>query len=671
MEGSGPCHRFVLWMGTSGTSGDIPHSQADSLLIVKDFVLSPLPETEKLLKLYNMKTFQCCILQLCDPAGTPYIDSLVYALFFNQLSAVTNWICTGEFNKDGIFHVHAMLQTNARSDSVRRSMETTWRYLCGSDNFTYHFGNTSTFDCLKIQKCHKPESMLGYLMKAPSFVLSNSEQLLQLAYDIDNWNLNAKFKQSEESQISSEANDMTSKILDIIITNGCKTFEDCLKHGAETMSKYLHKPGLQAIVNNCLTFVKSTGGGWSIQMFEKYEPNPSTIHKILLFQGIEPSTFDQAFWLWITKADSKRNTICIEGPSNTGKSAFIAGLKATIPWGEVVNSNTFAFEGLQDCVIGVWEEPLCSPELAEKAKQVLEGMPCSIAVKYKKPQLLPRTPIIITSNHPIWRFCQAEQLMFENRMFRFEFRYNSKDEFYIPRTSELSCKCGYCTASRGRALAFSESSSLGVSSGEQSLHSGQHIWADEGSNVGSGSLLGAGEGTSGCYSGSESSTSELSTHGAESGSRSGSRDEQHMGTFRVISTRDSKCRSSTASKHVESNIDRGSDGTHSSSDGSRPIRKRPLRRGHGECEEEHDSSNSLGSSSSHREAQKSLQISPKRQKLGRALASSRMKYAIEGSDNIQRIPMYVPVKSDWQEYLSYLAFINSPETLDIALDLDG
>lgn len=48
-----------------------------------------------------------------------------------------------------------------------------------------------------------------------------------------------------------------------------------------------------------------------------------------------------------------------------------------------------------------------------------------------------------------------------------------------------------------------------------------------------------------------------------------------------------------------------------------------------------------------------------------------MKYRLDKSENVNQIPMHVPVKSDWQEYLSWLAHINSPETLDINIDLDG
>nr|QKE54953.1 MAG: nonstructural protein [Parvoviridae sp.] len=655
VEGPRAGDRFILWMGTQCTSRDIPPQQTEPLLLLKDFVLSPLPETEKFLKLQNMKQFQCCIIQLCDPAGNPYIETLPYAMLLNDLSSVTNWICTAEYNKDGIFHAHAMLQTGARSDSLRRTMETAWQNLCLSSNFQYHFGQQSTFDCLKIQRCHKPESMLGYMMKAPAWVLSNSEPLLQACYDLDYYNLNERFKKSEEAIISNDINKMTEEILDIIITNSCKSFDDVLKHGAENISKYLHKPGLQSIVNNCLTFVKATGGGWSLENFMKFDPDPSAIHRVLLFQGIKPSDFDKAFYKWITKYDTKKNTILIDGPSNTGKSAFIAGMKTCIPWGEIVNSNTFAFEGLQDCIIGIWEEPLCSPELAEKAKQVLEGMPCSIPVKYKKPQLLPRTPIFITTNHDLWRFCQGEEPMFRNRMFMFTFKYTAKDALFVCRAREHSCECGPCTASRGGQDPISSSSSGTMPGGEQSIHPGQLLHAEQSSYVGSGPMSDPGEGTSRGPSSSKSSTNIQCTNRTELSSSSGSRNVIHMGTIGASGRSSGELREpGTIKQFMVPYKSGGHHGDNSSSDGS--GRSRLGKRGRiEENPPKYDSSNPLGSMYKNIQA-KTLSAPAKRQRVGKHLASTRM--------STSKIPLYIPDKSAWQEYLSFLAHWYPQEELD-------
>lgn len=608
-----------------------------------------------------MKQWQCCILQLCDSNGDPFTGALCYSLFLNNLNPISSWIATAEINKEGIFHVHALLQTSQRSDSVRRTMNTVWQSLNINDAFTQRFGQDTTMDCLKLQRCYKPSSMFAYIMKKPIWVLSNTERLLQLCFDVNSWKLNARFQQNKENEspsTSPDMNTMTKEIVDIIIANNCKSFEECLRADPQTMSKYLHRPGLMSVIQNCLTFVKATGGGWSLKLFDQYEPRPDQIHKCLLFQGILPSEFDYIFFRWITKQDSKRNTIIIQGPSNTGKSAFLSGLKLCIPWGEIVNTNSFAFEGLIDSVMGCWEEPLCSSELAEKAKQVLEGMPTSIPVKFKKPHLLPRTPIFITTNHNLWRFCQQEEEMFRNRCWIFWFNYQCKDSPYFCRTCEYSCECYCCTASRSGSSPDGESSSCRVQRENEPLFTGEHgiIRTDSGrietENVWTGSMCRAGEGisrgydcTSGCCS---SSTEECSTNTTRPAVSSSSTIERNMGcrsiTGSIHTDNGNDSSESNTKQYVESNNSTRSNGSNSSGNGNRGGKhkfKRKHTRGNGTSRKQSIRSNQLGLLVCSETFEETIPIQTKQSRLDREMGTITN-------------PMTVPSKQDWQQYLRFL-----------------
>lgn len=375
----------------------------------------------------NMKTFQCGILLLSDYDGNPIDDVLPYVLLLNDLTDVNHWFITGEYNADGIFHTHCLLLTTRRTDSIKRSLSTSHESLSHSDTFKRLWKADSTLDIAKMQKCHKPESMFGYVMKAPKWIASNHMPYIDYSTSLNTWNLNEKFKQPKEQNVSADVNKITEDILNIVLEHQCKTLEDCMKCDPETMSKYLHRPGLLQIVNNCITFAKATGTTMKIEMFFKYDCNPEKIHQILLHQGINVPDFDLAFFNWITKTHSKKNTIVLYGPSNTGKSTFVAPLKHIFSWGEVVNGNNFNFEALIDQSLGYWEEPLINAELAEKCKQVFEGMETMIPVKYKKPMLLQRTPIIMTTNHLPWRYCSNEEIPFKNRMWIFDFKYSVQD----------------------------------------------------------------------------------------------------------------------------------------------------------------------------------------------------------------------------------------------------
>lgn len=640
-------------MGSPGTSGDLSIQQAETLLIDKDYVLSPLPEVQKFESLINMKMYQATILQIAYPDGTPVENSLIYALFLNNVSTIHNWFITGENNKEGIFHTHALLRTGQRTDALRRTMTTAWSNLQLSDNFIKQIGvQGCTLDILKLQRAQKPSSLAAYMMKCPKWVMSSDDKMLQYAYDLDLWELNARFKpKDDEPETAPDMNTMTKDLVDLIITNGCKTFEDCLKHGPLLMSKYLHKPGLQAIVTNCLAFVKASGSTWSLNLFEQYEPDPEEIHKILLHQGIKPTDFDQAMYKWITKLSGKKNTLVLWGPSNTGKSAFIAGLKQIVPWGEITNgSSGFNFEGVIDQVIAVWEEPLIGPELAEKCKQVFEGMTCSIPVKYKKPFMLPRTPVLVTTNHAPWRFCTAEQPMFENRMTIFQWLYQTKSEPFTYRAIEHSCKCRFCTGSRSGEAPGSTASVCSLSGTEQPLSTGeQSVRPDQEPDVGTRPLSGGDESVSGGDDSRPScsgvSSNPSSSDSAKPVSSSSSTASGHVGQFRVIRRGPNERQHRDDPELVQSDNNGGRDGNDGSGDRSGKC-KRKRSRGHGDTVSQLHSTNTLGPWLSHKAYQDQAQTVTKKARVDRVMDSK-----ITEDINVM---LQIPTALTWKRYLSYL-----------------
>lgn len=614
-----------------------------------------MPEIERSMALNDMKQWSCCILQCCDNAGEPFQGPLFPALFLNDIPTVTAWVCTGEKNKDDVFHIHCMLKSTSRADSIRRSMLTVWENLTLTEMIRKRFGADAQLELIKIQRCHRPSSMFKYIMKQPMWVLSNNRQLLQLMYDIDFWKLNEKYKQKtiETTTDINDMNAMVKDLIDVITAGSCKSLEDCLRTNPGIMAKYLHRQGLTQILQNCIAYTKATGAAWNISKYAQHKPIPDPIHAIYLHQGLTPSACDLMFWQWLNKLDSKRNCICLYGPSNTGKSSFIAGIKHIIPWGEVINSNTFAFEAIVDQIICVWEEPLISSELAEKTKQIMEGMPCSIAIKYKAPKVIPRTPMLITTNHMPWRFCQSEEEAMRNRMWIWPFQYSCKDEPLTYRTSEYSCKCRHCTASRGCSSPYGESSAGRVQRENKPLSTGEH--GNTGTStlrdVGTGSMCDPGEGTSFSECRQPSSTGsstdpECSEH-AGSGSSTSTTTSTDIRRHRDASTRntgDGNGGSITGDViTVESPINPGRDGHASRGDGEKPSGKRPFKRRHGGTTpdtHQYDSTMSLGVQSQNIQEEE-IPIPTKQPTLDRFLVP--MSNALS-----------VPTSQDWIHYLAYL-----------------
>lgn len=649
-------------MGRHGVSHDISANQAPTLLIEKDIVLLTQPEIDKMMKLHDMATWQCAIILTSDANNRPLENPLSYAMLFNNLQTVSDWIATGEVSVDGIFHVHVVLKTTSRTDSIKRAIRSAWLQLSISDGFIRMYGQDPQVDCLKLQKCYRPSSMFAYCMKDPIWVCSNKDQHLELLHGIAGWGYNERFKHKDYSvtpPANPEVNQMTKEIVDAIIMCNAKTFDDLLRAAPETMQKYLHRHGLQGIVQNCLAFVRATSGGWSMQLYERFEPDPSIIHKILLHQGIQPTHFDEIFWIWITKQHSKKNTICLQGPSNTGKSAFISGLKQIVPWGEIVNTNTFAFEGILECIIAVWEEPLCSAELAEKAKQVLEGMPTSVPVKYKKPQMLPRTPVLITTNHDLWRFCSKEEEMFKNRMWIINWNYECNNQPFTFRTREYGCECAHCRASCCSSASDGEPGPCRMPASQQPISTRKQLIrdADDDTEMGSGSLSDPGEGTSRCNvdtsSGQTSSTDQRSTDSTRLRSSSSSPTSRSMGYGTTAKSCDTGNRNdsseSSDEQSLESNNSPRSHGNVSKYPRTTKSRQHQLKRntrGTRSNIREHDSTTVIRMLGKTKKETKKISIRTKKQRLGGSLDTL--------NETLPNIPLHVPLPDEWQQYLSFL-----------------
>lgn len=417
------------------------------------------PDTlEKAENHLNMQTWQGMILMLGNENGTPRNNPEPRAIGFlcSLVKSATDFIIIGENNPDGVLHYHIMLKTLQRSDALKNSIERKWHLFqhVALDDIE---DPNPTIEILKSQKAHKPASLLAYITKNPLFVCAAKESSLILSSSIWYYNKGKRFldkqlekqkrKQNLNLDLIQQGHSITRDILSIIFQYNCKNTEDIFRANPDIIVQHLHRPGFTQIVKNCLLFVESTKQEWTMLSNKTmYSSNPTVIHTCFSHQGLDIDETDLIFYKWITKQDMKKNTILLLGPSNTGKSAFISGLKQVMETGEICNGQIFCFEGLTGGKkIGIWEEPLISPESAEKAKQVLEGMKTTVPAKYKKPQELDRIPIIITSNHVPWRYCTAEENAFRNRMWILNWSNNSDNVDFVPRSSSTSCECDCCT----------------------------------------------------------------------------------------------------------------------------------------------------------------------------------------------------------------------------------
>jgi len=102
----------------------------------------------------------------------------------------------------------------------------------------------------------------------------------------------------------------------------------------------------------------------------------------------------------------------------------------------------FMYQNCTDKEFLLWEEPLIGNSELEKFKLVSEGTPTDVAIKFKEPARLQRTPLMITTSHHIWRFCRSERDAFENRTFIYQFGHVFRPGDASSFQGD-SCKCSY------------------------------------------------------------------------------------------------------------------------------------------------------------------------------------------------------------------------------------
>lgn len=137
-----------------------------------------------------------------------------------------------------------------------------------------------------------------------------------------------------------------------------------------------------------------------------------TFNEWIKWNGFDKTQFIDDLFAVLSRRDPKKNTFMLQGPTCAGKSWLLRSLIYFYPfYGEVhgMGNYNFAYQGCLDKALILMEEPMLEPAVVDHAKKVLEGHETLVNVKCKGPQLLQPTPVLITSNHDLWKWCPMER----------------------------------------------------------------------------------------------------------------------------------------------------------------------------------------------------------------------------------------------------------------------
>lgn len=144
----------------------------------------------------------------------------------------------------------------------------------------------------------------------------------------------------------------------------------------------------------------------------------------------------------VNRRNGKKNTMWIQGISDSGKSQFMESFCRTYFMDQygTPNNNPKTTFIWNDCLFKrliLWEEPHITIDNIEDTKIILGGQDCRVDAKYQTGAVLIGTPFIITSNHELWYNCPEQRQALMNRVVRYKFTTVASDPLsWFPITSK-------------------------------------------------------------------------------------------------------------------------------------------------------------------------------------------------------------------------------------------
>nr|QTZ83163.1 MAG: nonstructural protein [Turdus naumanni Ichthamaparvovirus] len=322
-----------------------------------------------------------------------------------------------EDSTEGTRHIHIMIKTDKRIDSVKRMIYDNLRKNNLED----------VIECVKSESVRSIESLFKYFLKDPIAIMCGNYNIMGAAISV----LHFEEHQWKDNK-TPKVNKNVQHLINIMEQHDVYTLEDIMHKCPQDIKHLLALPSLNTIVQNCALYlnVKSKPEAIKAKMEEQSTPNYENRHNVdyvLCQQGIDPTQFGLDFIEWLWCSNSKKNTFVLQGPPNTGKSSFIRPLLELLRWGQILQADRFMFQNCLRKEIILWEEPLISKDFADKCKLLFEGSTQMVEVKNHAPQRLERTPIFITTNKPIWMYANSDRVAFEARTYTYHFKFIYSD----------------------------------------------------------------------------------------------------------------------------------------------------------------------------------------------------------------------------------------------------
>lgn len=128
------------------------------------------------------------------------------------------------------------------------------------------------------------------------------------------------------------------------------------------------------------------------------------VFHLLNLQGYNGWQAGHWLCLVLSKQAGKQNTVSFFGPASTGKTNLAKAIVNAVSLYGCVNhqNKSFVFNDCAAKLINWWEECVMHADWVEQAKCIMGGTEFRIDRKHRDSQLLPQTPLIISTNNDIY-----------------------------------------------------------------------------------------------------------------------------------------------------------------------------------------------------------------------------------------------------------------------------
>lgn len=215
--------------------------------------------------------------------------------------------------------------------------------------------------------------------------------------------------------------------------------------GEPKFRQIVFRQNFQQLVNKALSIARATVRKESFfkiaEMAFKYEEQYIEHHQCmnsydsyckliecLAANQIKPLQFFEDVYKVMDKKQNKVNTLILIGPPDTGKTTIAESIaKACVYYCNIQRfskGQAFPFMEAVGTRCIMINEPCITDELVETLKNICEGCPCHVDVKYAKGQMLMRTPVIVAGNHDLAMYVQKDrntaQRAFDSRSIKYK-----------------------------------------------------------------------------------------------------------------------------------------------------------------------------------------------------------------------------------------------------------